>query len=55
VKNDLPEGFTLEPEFEEESGLITLKVNGTKDTSPPGDLVEKIAHAIRDETREKKE
>jgi beta-lactamase regulating signal transducer with metallopeptidase domain len=55
VKKDLPEGFTLEPEFEEESGLITLRVNGPFGKGAPHDLVQKLADSIRDETREKKE
>lgn len=55
VKKELPEGFTLEPRFEEESGLITLKVNGPFEKAAPHDLVQKLADIIRDETKEKKE
>jgi cell shape-determining protein MreC len=55
VKKDLPEGFTLEPEFEEESGLITLKINGPFGKGAPHDLVQKLADSIRDENKEKKE
>jgi len=55
VKKDLPEGFTLEPEFEEESGLITLKIRGPVDKGAPKDLLNKLADSIRDETKEKKE
>jgi hypothetical protein len=55
VKKDLPEGFTLEPEFEEESGLVTLKISGPFEKGAPSDLVQKLADSIRDETKEKKE
>lgn len=55
VKKDLPAGFTLEPEFEEESGLVTLKISGPIDKGAPMDLVNKISDSIRDETKEKKE
>jgi len=55
VKKDLPEGFTLEPEFEEESGRITLKISGPVDKGAPKDLLNKLADSIRDETKEKKE
>jgi hypothetical protein len=53
VKKDLPEGFTLEPSFEEESGLITLKVNAPVGKELPSGLVEKLAASIRGETKEK--
>jgi beta-lactamase regulating signal transducer with metallopeptidase domain len=55
VKKELPEGFTLEPKFEEESGFITLKINGPFGKGAPHDLVQKLADSIRDETKEKKE
>jgi hypothetical protein len=55
VKKELPEGFTLEPKFEEESGFITLKVNGPFGKGVSHDLVQKLADSIRDETKEKKE
>jgi len=55
VKEELPAGFTLDPEFEEESGLITLKISGPIDKGAPVDLVKKISGSIRDEMKEKKE
>ena len=55
VEKELPEGFTLEPDFEEESGLITLKINGPFGKGAPHDLVQKLADSIRDENKEKKE
>ncbi len=54
VKKDLPEGFTLDPEFNEESGRITLKISGPIDKGAPPDLVKKLADSIRDERKEKK-
>ena len=54
-EKDLPEGFILEPEFEKESGLITLKISGPFGKGAPSDLVQKLADSIRDETKEKKE
>jgi len=55
VKKDLPEGFNLEPSFEEESGLITLKVNGPSDKGVPSDLIQKLVDSVREETKGKKE
>jgi len=55
VKKELPQGFTLEPKFEEESGLITLKINGPSGKGASRDLVRKLADCIRDETKENKE
>jgi len=55
VEKVLPEGFTLAPEFEEDSGLITLKVSGPFGKGAPSDLVQKLADSIREETKEKKE
>jgi hypothetical protein len=55
VKKDLPEGFTLEPSFEEDSGLMTLKVKGPSDKGVPSDLIHKLADIIREETKEQKE
>jgi beta-lactamase regulating signal transducer with metallopeptidase domain len=55
VKKDLPEGFTVEPEFEEESGVMTLKINGPLGQAVPHDLAQKLADGIRDETKEKNE
>jgi len=53
VEKELPEGFTLEPDFEEESGLITLKVSGPFEKGAPSELVQKLADSIREETKEK--
>ena len=38
MKKELPEGFSLEPEFKEESGVITLRIKGAgteRDTPGP--------------------
>jgi hypothetical protein len=55
MKKGLPEGFTLDPKFDEESGRVTLKISGAGDKETPKDLVKKITESIRDETKEKKE
>ena len=55
VKKDLPEGFTLDPEFDKESGRVTLKISGPSDEETPEDLVKKITESIRDEIKGKKE
>ena len=55
VKKDLPEGFTLDPEFDEESGRVTLKISGPGGKETPKELVKKITESIRDERKEKKE
>lgn len=55
VKKDLPEGFTLDPEFDEESGRVTLEISGPGDKETPKDLVKKITESIREEIKGKKE
>ncbi len=55
VRKDLPEGFTLESEFDEESGRVTLKISGPSDKETPKELVKKITESIRDDRKEKKE
>ncbi len=55
VKKDLPQGFSLDPEFDEESGRVTLKISGPDDKETPKELVKKITESIRDERKEKKE
>jgi beta-lactamase regulating signal transducer with metallopeptidase domain len=55
AKTELPEGFTLEPSFDEESGLVTLKVKGPFEKGAPHDLVKKLADSIREVRKEKKE
>jgi hypothetical protein len=55
VKKDLPEGYSLEPEFEEESGLVTLKISGPSGKGTPSELVQKVTKIIKEETKEKKE
>jgi beta-lactamase regulating signal transducer with metallopeptidase domain len=55
VKKDLPESFTLDSEFDEESGLVTLKISGAGDKETAKELVKKITDSIRDEIKEKKE
>ena len=52
LKKDLPEGMTLEPKFDEESGIITLTVKGAGKTGVPEDLVKKIAAALKDEKQD---
>lgn len=49
LKKGLPEGMTLEPKFDEESGIITLTVKGAGKTGVPEDLVKKIAAALKEE------
>lgn len=55
LKNDLPEGFTLDPEFDKESGRVTLKISGPGDKEMPKEIVKKITDSIKDEVKEKKE
>ena len=55
VKKDLPEGFTLDPEFDEESGRVTLKISGPDDKETSKELVRKITESIRDERKEQRE
>ncbi len=52
LKKDLPEGLTLEPEFDEAGGIITLTVKGAGKTGIPEDIVKKIAAALKDEMEE---
>jgi beta-lactamase regulating signal transducer with metallopeptidase domain len=55
VKKDLPESYTLDSEFDEGSGLVTLKISAPGDKETPKDLVKKITQSIQDEIKEKKE
>jgi beta-lactamase regulating signal transducer with metallopeptidase domain len=55
VKRDLPEGYALEPSFEVDSGLVTLKVKGPFEKGVPHDLVKKLADGIREELEENTE
>ena len=50
LKKDLPEGLKLEPEFDEEFGIVTITVKGAGKTGIPEDIVKKIAAALKDET-----
>jgi hypothetical protein len=51
LKKDLPEGAVLEPEFDEASGIITLKVKSSGKTGISEDIVKKIAGVLKDETK----
>lgn len=49
LKTELPEGMTLEPKFDEESGIITMTVKGAGKTGVSEDLVKKIAAVLKDD------
>lgn len=55
MKMELPEATSLEPEFKEESGAITLKIKvaGTKEI--PRDLVEKFIKIFKEELKKDEE
>jgi beta-lactamase regulating signal transducer with metallopeptidase domain len=51
VKKDLPGGATLDPKFDEESGIITLTVKFPEKTDVPKDLIDKFASALKNATK----
>ncbi len=51
MKKELPEGFSLEPEFKEESGVITLRIKGAGTKEIPQDLVQKFIKILKEELK----
>jgi len=49
VRKELPEGYTLEPEFIEKSGTMILKIKGPQGKEAPEDLVRKLVDTIKEE------
>ena len=45
--------MTLGPKFEEDSGIITLKIKGAGKTGVSEDLVKKIAAVLKNQTKKK--
>ncbi|MGB8952821.1 MAG: M56 family metallopeptidase [Candidatus Aminicenantales bacterium] len=54
VKKELPEGFTIEPGFDEDSGMVTLKIKGPIDKGTPRELIQKLVDRIKEELTETK-
>jgi hypothetical protein len=47
VRQELPEGYTLEPEFNETSGSVTLRFKGSATQKRSTELIRKIADLIK--------
>ncbi len=51
VKKELPEGWSLEPEYDEESGVIKLKIKGIEGQAPSKEFILKLADIIKEEVK----
>jgi beta-lactamase regulating signal transducer with metallopeptidase domain len=51
VKQEMPEGYKLEPEFNEKTGAITLKFTGTPAGVVSKEFLKKLAAIIKDEIK----
>ncbi len=49
VRKELPEGYTLEPEFVEKSGTMVFKIKGPEGKEAPEKLVQKLVDVIKEE------
>jgi len=54
VKKELPEGYTLDPSWDEESGAVTLKVTGPAGEKAAKELIEKLSAIIKEEAKQDK-
>jgi beta-lactamase regulating signal transducer with metallopeptidase domain len=51
VRQELPAGFAVEPEYDEKSGAATLKITGAGTEKIPADLIKKIVELIKTEIK----
>lgn len=51
VKLELPQGYAVEPQFNETSGSVTLKITGAGMQKTPADLIKKIVEVIQSEIK----
>jgi hypothetical protein len=51
VKQELPDGYAIEPEFNEKSGAVTLKIAGSGMAKVPKDLIKKVVDVIKTEIK----
>ena len=51
VKQELPEGFALVPEFNEKSGSVTLKITGSGTQKASAEFIKKIVEVIKAEIK----
>jgi hypothetical protein len=49
VRKELPEGYTLDPSFSDETGAVTLKVTGPPNKEGIKGLVKKLGEAVKEE------
>ena len=49
VRKELPEGYTLEPEFIEKSGTMVFKIKGPEGKEAPEELVRKLVDILKQE------
>ena len=51
LKEELPDGAKLEPEFDEESGVIKLKISNLDSENFPKEFIKKLVEIIEEETK----
>lgn len=51
VKQDLPEGYAIGPEFNEKSGAVTIKITAPENRTVSSELIKKLADGIKDEIK----
>jgi beta-lactamase regulating signal transducer with metallopeptidase domain len=51
MKMELPEGYSLEPEFKEEEGVVALKIKGAGTKEIPRDLLQKLVKILKEELK----
>ena len=51
IKKDLPEGCRLDPEYDEESGMMTFKITLPEGEMDRRDLMEKLVEGIKEEVK----
>ncbi|MDH4197088.1 MAG: M56 family metallopeptidase [Candidatus Aminicenantes bacterium] len=54
VKKELPEGYALDPSFEEATGAVTLKITGPAGEKAAKELIEKLSAVIKEEVKQDK-
>ncbi len=51
MKQELPEGWSLEPEFDEDTGVIKLKITGIEGQAPSKEFIKKLTEIIEEEMK----
>ena len=51
IKKDLPEGYRLDPEYDEESGTMTFKITPTEGKKDHKGLIKKLVEGLKEEIK----